>query len=145
MYRSYFYFQARERNIFLWPRNYTALSPHFAPRLIVAASCSDRILTWTCAMCSIHESKMQARWLDVYSKAHWPNLPFVALRGRLTQDLPTGAMLSVSLSEQALRAELDARLSIAAINGPSECVVSGPQKNISALQLHLESRNIPRQ
>lgn len=70
-------------------------------------------------------------------------LALVALRGRLTQDLPTGAMLSVSLSEQALRAELDARLSIAAINGPSECVVSGPHKNVSALQLLLESRNIP--
>lgn len=54
-------------------------------------------------------------------------LMLVAVRGRLMQQLPTGAMLAVSLGEEDVRPLLDrnAKLSLAAVNGPSLCVVSG--------------------
>ncbi len=52
-------------------------------------------------------------------------LAIVALRGKLYAQLPRGAMLSVSSSESNLRELLSEDLSIAAINGPAQCVVSG--------------------
>jgi acyl transferase domain-containing protein len=53
-------------------------------------------------------------------------LALVALRGQLLEKLPSGAMLSVALSEEELAPLLDDALSLAAINGPSLCVASGP-------------------
>jgi acyl transferase domain-containing protein len=54
-------------------------------------------------------------------------LMLVAVRGRLMQQLPTGAMLAVSLGEEDVRSLLDqnAKLSLAAVNAASLCVVSG--------------------
>jgi amino acid adenylation domain-containing protein/FkbM family methyltransferase len=57
-------------------------------------------------------------------------------RGRLFERLPQGAMLVVSLPEKEIRALLGEQLSLAAINGPARCVVSGPPaavKDIKAL------------
>jgi acyl transferase domain-containing protein len=64
-------------------------------------------------------------------------LPLVALRGRLLERLPSGAMLSVALSEQELAPRLDDALSLAAVNAPSLCVVSGPTEAIARLEQHL--------
>jgi acyl transferase domain-containing protein len=66
----------------------------------------------------------------------------VAARGRLMQDLPDGSMLAVTLSEAELMPLLDAQISLAAINGPSQCVVSGPHAAIKALQADLTERDI---
>lgn len=54
----------------------------------------------------------------------------IALRGEWMQALPQGGMLAVKLTEGELRARLRDGLSIAAINSPSLCVVSGPVASI---------------
>ena len=66
-------------------------------------------------------------------------LLLVALRGRLMQEMPMGKMLAVALPEAdvtTLIAGLTSAdsLSIAAVNAPSQCVVSGPEDAISMLQ-----------
>lgn len=52
-------------------------------------------------------------------------LRLVATRGRLMQDLPRGAMLAVRASEAQIAPLLTTQLSLASINGPVQCVVSG--------------------
>jgi amino acid adenylation domain-containing protein len=69
-------------------------------------------------------------------------LPLVAKRGRLMQDLPPGGMLAVRLSEAELTPLLDKDLAIAAINGPSLCVASGPHEAIDRLEAVLGQRNV---
>lgn len=69
-------------------------------------------------------------------------LAIVAARGRLMGALPGGAMLSVRLPEAELLPLLDARLAIAAINGPTLCVVSGPFDAIEAFEAQLTARGI---
>lgn len=69
-------------------------------------------------------------------------LALVAARGRLMQDLPGGSMLSVTMSENDLRALLPLNLSIAAVNGPSLCVVSGPAEEIDKAEVRLTEQGI---
>src|SRR5262249_46782115 len=64
-------------------------------------------------------------------------LHLVAQRGRLISKLPRGAMLSVSLSEPELNKHVGRSLSLAAVNGPSACVVSGPASDIDRLRQEL--------
>ncbi|HLO48960.1 MAG TPA: type I polyketide synthase, partial [Kamptonema sp.] len=59
-------------------------------------------------------------------------LILVTTRGRLMQQLPPGAMLAVPLSEQEI--QLSEELSLAVINAPSLCVVSGSIKAIDEMQ-----------
>jgi acyl transferase domain-containing protein/thioesterase domain-containing protein len=59
-------------------------------------------------------------------------LDIVAYRGRLMYGLPAGAMLAVSLPSNAIT--LGATLSLAAVNGLDQCVVSGPGSEITALE-----------
>ncbi|WP_390623198.1 acyltransferase domain-containing protein [Ralstonia syzygii] len=51
-------------------------------------------------------------------------------------------MLSVPLGEQALRPLLTAGLSLAAVNAPALCVVSGDTERVEALRLALQARGI---
>jgi len=69
-------------------------------------------------------------------------LALVAERGRLMQSLPSGAMLAVPLSEEKIAPLLGAGLSLAAINAPDRCVVSGPEAAVEALRAELESRGV---
>jgi amino acid adenylation domain-containing protein len=64
-------------------------------------------------------------------------LALVAARGKLMQSLPGGTMLSVALPEQQVLPLLGERLSLAAVNAPSLCVVSGPTEAIEALEARL--------
>src|SRR5262249_19057846 len=66
-------------------------------------------------------------------------LRVVECRGRLMQEQPTGAMLAVPLAEADLRAQLPDDLSIAAVNGPELCVVSGDHQAIAAFGADLAS------
>ncbi|MFI5268578.1 MAG: type I polyketide synthase, partial [Chloroflexota bacterium] len=66
----------------------------------------------------------------------------VAIRGRLMQRLPHGAMLAVPLAEQALAPLLGEELALAAVNGPTLCVVAGATAAVEDLAVRLASRGI---
>jgi len=69
-------------------------------------------------------------------------LSLVVLRGRLFEQLPEGAMLNISLPKEEVRELIDDRLSIAAINGPASCVVSGPVNAIDEMTALLTAKDI---
>ncbi|WP_295617103.1 type I polyketide synthase, partial [Chamaesiphon sp. GL140_3_metabinner_50] len=69
-------------------------------------------------------------------------LKLVATRGQMMADLPPGSMLSVRLAAELVAPKLTPDMAIAAINGPSLCVVSGPSKAVAALQAELESAEV---
>ncbi|MEZ4593251.1 MAG: SDR family NAD(P)-dependent oxidoreductase [Chloroflexota bacterium] len=66
----------------------------------------------------------------------------VILRGKLFETLPEGGMLSVSLSEAALQPYLSAGLSLAVINGPELCVVSGEVAALEKLEAVLTTQEV---
>ena len=70
-------------------------------------------------------------------------LQLVVLRGRLMQQCPTGAMVSVALPETELQPLLSEDIVIAAVNGPELFAVSGSERAIAALQSLLDAKNIP--
>ncbi|MGZ6078068.1 MAG: type I polyketide synthase, partial [Myxococcaceae bacterium] len=69
-------------------------------------------------------------------------LALVAARGQLMQSLPGGSMVSVALSEAELRPLLGPALSLAAVNGPSLCVASGPTEVVESLEAVLAQRKV---
>jgi acyl transferase domain-containing protein/acyl carrier protein len=66
-------------------------------------------------------------------------LVLVVNRAKLMQELPTGAMLAVPLPESEITPLLHEQLSLAAINTPSLCVVSGLSEAIATLQNQLKA------
>ena len=58
------------------------------------------------------------------------------------QQLPTGSMLAVRMTEAEVLAKLPSELSLAAINGPQLCVVSGPVAGVEQLQQQLEAAEV---
>ncbi|MFP2932391.1 type I polyketide synthase, partial [Pyxidicoccus sp. 3LG] len=69
-------------------------------------------------------------------------LALVVLRGKLFEELPGGGMLSVPLPEADVRPMLGTTLSLAAVNGPSQCVVAGTVESIEALAADLTKREV---
>ncbi len=69
-------------------------------------------------------------------------LALVAARGQMMQQMPPGAMLAVPLSPSDMQPLLGNELSLAAVNEPSRCVVSGPIAAMEALESHLTGQNI---
>jgi acyl transferase domain-containing protein len=69
-------------------------------------------------------------------------LMLVAARGRLMRQLPGGTMLAVPLPEPEVQSLLDQHLSLAAINGTSLCVVSGPTAAVEAWQHRLTEQGV---
>ena len=69
-------------------------------------------------------------------------LLLVANRGRLMQQMPSGDMLAVPLPPQELQALLGEELSLAAVNGVSQCVASGPAEAIQGLEQTLTKRGV---
>jgi len=67
-------------------------------------------------------------------------LKLIAKRGELMEQTPKGAMVAVLLSERDTRPLLDDELSIAAINGPSVCVVSGPIEAMERFEGSLDEK-----
>ncbi|RIL05279.1 MAG: polyketide synthase [Proteobacteria bacterium] len=76
-------------------------------------------------------------------------LRLVVLRGTLIDRLSGGAMMSVPLPEDEVRALLGDSLDLAAVNGPSLCAVSGTLADVEALaqrlaaERELECRVLP--
>ncbi|WP_055106381.1 type I polyketide synthase [Paenibacillus ihumii] len=71
-------------------------------------------------------------------------LTAVAARGSLMQEMERGAMLAIALSEAEVRELLVAacsELSVAAVNGPTSCVVSGTFEAIEQLEQTLGHKN----
>jgi len=69
-------------------------------------------------------------------------LGLMAVRGKLIQSLPGGAMLAVPLSEADVQPWLTPDLSLAAVNGEKRCVISGTSQDIAALQQRLQAQDI---
>lgn len=67
-------------------------------------------------------------------------LALVVRRSQLLDRIVPGSMLSVPLSEQELRPLMTADLSVAAINAPSLCVVSGPNASVADLKRTLSAQ-----
>ncbi|NEU77734.1 type I polyketide synthase [Nostoc sp. UIC 10630] len=66
----------------------------------------------------------------------------VAMRGRLMQQVPAGAMLAVTLSQAELQPLLTQELAIAVYNTPSLCVVAGPVSSVEKLQHQLRKQGV---
>jgi amino acid adenylation domain-containing protein len=71
-------------------------------------------------------------------------LEIVATRGRLMQALPSGGMLSVRLPAEEVKTRLarESELDLAAINGPSLSVVSGPHASLDSLEMRLGAEGV---
>jgi len=69
-------------------------------------------------------------------------LALVALRGRLFEKLAGGGMLSVPISEEEALGLVGEGLSIAAVNTPSSCVISGNTRAIDRLAKKLTEKEI---
>ncbi|MFP2957592.1 acyltransferase domain-containing protein [Myxococcus sp. 1LA] len=69
-------------------------------------------------------------------------LGIVACRGRLFDQLPAGAMLSVELPEAELKPLLGEGLDLGAHNAPGLCLVSGDVAAIEALEAQLKAREV---
>ncbi|MDB6017608.1 MAG: amino acid adenylation protein [Pedosphaera sp.] len=69
-------------------------------------------------------------------------LMLLARRGRLMQDLPGGAMLAVSLTQEEIQPFLGGHLSLAAVNSKSNCVISGPNEAMVELEQRFANEKI---
>ena len=69
-------------------------------------------------------------------------LVLVALRGRLISGLERGAMLAVPLGEPEIRPMLGGALSLAAVNAPKLCVVSGSTPAVERFEADLRNRGL---
>ncbi len=70
-------------------------------------------------------------------------LRLVATRGRLMGSVEPGAMCSIALPAAEVSAMLGPGLSLAAVNGASLCVASGPAEEIAGLEERLLRKEIP--
>jgi acyl transferase domain-containing protein len=66
----------------------------------------------------------------------------VRLRGELFDTVERGGMLSVPLSEPALRARMGDDLDLASVNGPELCVVSGTTAALAAFKAKLAENDL---
>ncbi|HEX8337764.1 MAG TPA: type I polyketide synthase, partial [Pyrinomonadaceae bacterium] len=69
-------------------------------------------------------------------------LALVARRARLIQALPAGAMLAVTLPEEEARAFVGPGVSLAAVNGPNVCVLSGDPVAVAEVETKLARRGV---
>lgn len=66
----------------------------------------------------------------------------IAQRSHILQEMPHGSMLTIRQPEAEATKYVSSDISLAAVNSPSLCVVSGDSEKIKQLNSHLESVNI---
>jgi len=69
-------------------------------------------------------------------------LKLVAKRGSIMQELETGSMLAVMLPPDEVEEYLNPRLSIAGINTPTSCIVSGDHEAVEALKQIFKEKDV---
>ncbi|MBS0317645.1 MAG: acyltransferase domain-containing protein, partial [Proteobacteria bacterium] len=69
-------------------------------------------------------------------------LRIIALRGRLMQALPRGAMLAVGAAAETVETMLPAGVQIASNNSPTTCVVAGSEPDVAGFKSTLEAQGI---
>ena len=70
-------------------------------------------------------------------------LAVVAARGRLMQSQPKGSMLAVTLADTEVRRLINGNhLSVAAVNAPALCSVSGTEQEVARFREKLHERNV---
>jgi acyl transferase domain-containing protein len=69
-------------------------------------------------------------------------LTLVATRAKMIQELPSGAMLAVPLSEAEVVPLLNEKLSLSAINGAKLCVVAGTTDTVEELAAQLTEKGL---
>ncbi|MCP4218648.1 MAG: KR domain-containing protein, partial [bacterium] len=74
-------------------------------------------------------------------------LTLAVLRGRFMHQAPPGGMWSLPIPEARLdtllkETGLDSKLSLAAVNGPSACIVSGPTEHLEDFAKQMEAKGI---
>jgi len=69
-------------------------------------------------------------------------LRLVAERGRLMQQVDPGAMMAIPMAEEALVKLLPTDVSLAVVNAPGLCVVSGPIPAIDAFEAQLKDKQV---
>ena len=69
-------------------------------------------------------------------------LKMIAERGRAMQALPGGSMMSVRLPGAEVEPMLWGDMAIGSYNGPSLCVVAGPDDQVAELQAKLEAKEV---
>ncbi|MFL5383055.1 MAG: beta-ketoacyl synthase N-terminal-like domain-containing protein [Longimicrobiaceae bacterium] len=69
-------------------------------------------------------------------------LALVAVRAKLIQALPAGAMLAVSTDPGTVRPHLPPEVAVATVNAPGLCVVAGPDDAVAAVEARLKSAGI---
>jgi len=67
-------------------------------------------------------------------------LLLIAVRGRMMSEQPGGSMLSIRAPHHSIAPLLSGTLSMAAVNSPELCVVSGPTPEITAFSTLLETK-----
>jgi len=67
-------------------------------------------------------------------------LKLVALRGKLMQKMPPGAMLSIPLPPDQLTPLLDHSISLAAVNSSAHCVISGEAQALRSFEKKLQEK-----
>ncbi|MEV5800762.1 beta-ketoacyl synthase N-terminal-like domain-containing protein [Streptomyces collinus] len=69
-------------------------------------------------------------------------LRLVLERSRILDDLPSGAMLAVPLAERDLLPLLTDEVSVAAVNGPQQCVLTGTADGVAAVRDRLHAEDV---
>ncbi len=69
-------------------------------------------------------------------------LSIIYYRGRLMQEMPEGSMLTIPLTEEEIQPYLNEKITLAVINTPTLCTVSGDNHSIDQLERHLQVNGI---